>query len=602
MNLLERGARALIAVSLCAGTASATPPRSAGRTANDRIATIDLAQKIDINNVAMFVTNVGTIAWDIPTGTAGLEVPKGSGKTAVFASGVWLGAKVNGGIRLALAEYSQEHLPGALLPGGMPDDPNKAEYKVYKLNRTYADSNERDAALADYTAGAVPHGAPPVTVQLDGSLDILGDQMVWAVYNDAAPLPHNNPAGQTAPLGVEVQQTTFAFSLKGTLDNTVFVQYKVINKGSNMLDSMFVSQWADPDLGDFTDDLVGCDTTLGVGFAYNATNNDNVYGPTPPCVGFDLLRGPKNAMGDRLGLTAFTKYINGADPDTSTESYNYLTGLNADGTPIINPVTGDPTYFMVSGDPVAGTGWLDTSPSDRRMQLSSGPFHMAPGDTQQFAIGIVIGQGSDRLSSISAMRMLDVLAQETFDDVKPLPTDVLVSFVASEVEDRRVRLTWAAPRGALQTAEVYRSQEGTPWTSLGKVTPDAWGVIVFEDAAVSPGGRYSYRLGIRDDSGEKFYGETIVEVPRVAFSLQGFRPGPAPGDLAVAFSLPSAAPARIEVLDLGGRRVIDRRLVGAEPGPHVLALGPGAALPPGVYLIRLTQEGRWRVAKGVVVR
>src|SRR2546422_4477557 len=33
-----------------------------------------------------------------------------------------------------------------------------------------------------------------------------------------------------------------------------------------------------------------------------------------------------------------------------------------------SPVTGDPTYFMVSGDPVAGTGWLDTSPSDRRSE------------------------------------------------------------------------------------------------------------------------------------------------------------------------------------------------------------------------------------------
>ena len=37
------------------------------------------------------------------------------------------------------------------------------------------------------------------------------------------------------------------------------------------------------------------------------------------------------------------------------------------------------------GDPVAGTGWLDTFATDRRMMLSAGPFTMEPGDSQEKA-------------------------------------------------------------------------------------------------------------------------------------------------------------------------------------------------------------------------
>src|SRR5712692_4147585 len=91
---------------------------------------VDNSQRIDINQISMVVTNTGSIAWDKTTGSAGLEFPKGSGKTAVFAAGPWLGAKVGGQVRVTVSEYSDEYGPGAMLPSGLPDDPTKAEYKV----------------------------------------------------------------------------------------------------------------------------------------------------------------------------------------------------------------------------------------------------------------------------------------------------------------------------------------------------------------------------------------------------------------------------------------------------------------------------------------
>ena len=43
-----------------------------------------------------------------------------------------------------------------------------------------------------------------------GNPYMLGRQMLWSVYNDANPDAHDNDAGETAPLGVEVQQTFWA--------------------------------------------------------------------------------------------------------------------------------------------------------------------------------------------------------------------------------------------------------------------------------------------------------------------------------------------------------------------------------------------------------
>jgi hypothetical protein len=88
----------------------------------------------------------------------------------------------------------------------------------------------------------------------------------------------------------------------------------------------------------------------------------------------------------------------------------------------------------------------------------------------------------------------------------------------------------------------------------------------------------------------------------LAVALEGFRPNPASGAPTVAFTLASASPAAIEVFDLAGRRVLRRDVGGLGAGPHVITLGTGAVLTPGMYLVRLHQVGRTVSARGVVVR
>jgi hypothetical protein len=482
----------LLAAGLSAGVASARATASATAKRRPRPARTnpeDSGQRIDINNISMVVKNTGSFAYDTENGAAGLEFPKGTGKTAVFAAGLWMGALVGGSVRVSVAEYSDDYLPGAVIgsgAGAVPDDPSKPEYKVYKLNRVYTDAATRDAVLADYNAGAVPHGAPAVNVLPDGTLSILGDQMMWSVFNDFGPASnvgvrtaHNGASSQLA-LGVEIQQTTFAFSRQGPLGNTVFVRYKIINKGANTLSNAFVSQWADPDLGGFTDDFVGCDTTLSVGYVYNATNNDEQYGTRPPALGFDFLQGPKVVVAPldtvTLGLASFNKYVNGGGPQDSTESYNFMKGLNGDGSPLINAVTGQPTKFNVSGDPVTNTGWLDSSPSDRRLMLSSGPFTMASGASQEVVVGIVVAQGESRLASVALMKCFDKAVQATYDvnfNLASPPNNPVVSITP---RDGAVFIRWDSSSETYNQSpyvwegyNVYQSASTSvagPWTRI----------------------------------------------------------------------------------------------------------------------------------------
>ena len=404
----------------------------------------DNTQTIGANNIRMFVTNTGSFAWDKGAAgqPAGFEFPKGTGKTALFAAGLWLGCKINGNQRLAVSEYSDEYQPGSAVGGYPPDDPSKAEYKVYSLNRVYTDPVARDAALADYNTGAVPHGAPPVPLNPDGTLGVLGDQMMWAVYNDLDSTAHTNRAdGLRKAMGVEVQQTTFAFAAQGALNNTIFIKYKFINRGPWFLDQMYASQWSDPDLGGATDDLVGCDVAKSIGFVYNATNNDGQYGTNVPSVGFDFFKGPI-VGGSPLGLASFNKYINATDPNTADKTYNYMLGLDASGNTIIDPTTGSATKFQVSGDPATGSGWLDSNPADRRMMLSTGPFSMAPGDSQEIVVGIVVGQSVNRTASVALMKFYDDAAQAAYNlnfNVPPPPDPPAVK---ASTTDGQVLLTW----------------------------------------------------------------------------------------------------------------------------------------------------------------
>ncbi|MBD3218056.1 MAG: hypothetical protein GF310_07245 [candidate division Zixibacteria bacterium] len=416
----------------------------------------DIAQDTDkdtylnINNLLCFIYNNGNFAYDsdmVFGKNDGLYYPRGTDKTVVYAAGIWVGAMVNGQVRITIAEYGTEYVPGNM-EGGQPV-PDGPEYKVYKINR-----GDNTQTNPDYANWPSDQGAP-----IDGSGDPLmyGDQMCWSVFNDADASAHNNNAGMTDPLGLEIQQTSFAYDRPGDLGRVIYLKYLIINEGGETLNDTYISLWCDPDLGHAGDDLVGCDTILSLGYCYNEAGGDYVYGDKAPAVGFDFLQGPivqgdpsdsAIYMGEwiygyrNLPMASFNKYINGTDPESPIETYNYMQGDSITGAPLVSP-DGDTTTFMHPGDPVAGTGWLDVAADDRRFMMSTGPFDMMPGDTQEVVAAVLVGQGDNRLESITRLKEHDQAVQMVYDNMFDLPQSPMVFDVYGRGLDGAVDLIWS---------------------------------------------------------------------------------------------------------------------------------------------------------------
>jgi len=362
---------------------------------SEEILNLDWETFFDANDILMFVSNVGSFAYDndgLVHGTAGLYYPF-SGDTAttpdlpvVYAAGLWMGGTVGyNDTRIAVAKYDWEYVPGPMENGTyLPDDPS---FKVYKIDKSSGPGD------SDWDNWPVDQGAP-----LDGDDNplLLGDQTLWTVFNDADPNQHTEYA--TDPLGIEVQQTVWG-SNHPLESNLLYMKYKLFNEGGNTINDFYFAIWFDSDLGNAGDDLIGCDTLDNYFYTYN-DGEDGTFGTNPPVLGGIVVSGPVepapgetadfdgNPLPDyrNVGMTGFNGYINGTDPYTETQAYNYLKSLQIDGDPLIDPATSKVIKYLYPGDPLTATGWIDEDPTDKRMMCIFGPFTFEPGDSQQVVI------------------------------------------------------------------------------------------------------------------------------------------------------------------------------------------------------------------------
>jgi hypothetical protein len=186
------------------------------------------------------------------------------------------------------------------------------------------------------------------------------------------------------------------------------------------------------------------------------------------------------------------------------------------------------------------------------------------------------------------------------------PVDALAALYRSEASPDSVVLIWSVS-GTAPSAVVERSSPTVPWSALKTVFVDGTGYLHCADATVAPGTRYGYRLRISGAEGDVLVGETWVDVPGrtgdVAFALASVSPNPSHGSApTVRFTLPSAATASLEVLDVSGRRIAAREVGSLGAGEHALGLEEGGHLAPGFYLVRLTQGANTRTTRMAVTR
>ncbi|MDA0986464.1 MAG: hypothetical protein O3A55_02520 [Bacteroidetes bacterium] len=590
---------------------------------------------LDGNTLNCTISSEGPYCDYRKTGNSGLEWPKGSGKTPIFTAGIWLGGvhRPTKQIRISNMDYTPEYQPGPLLETyntstNVDTNPVKrakeSKYRLYKTNKKDTTGTTNNT---DYNEWPGDLGAPFIDMNGNNTWDkgidkvkYYGDQQMWSVVNDVVVSSHAN-LSTSQPMGVEIQNLYFSFNSPGALGNIMFMKWKIINKSDADYDSVFIGMWSDPDLGDANDDLPGVDTLLSLGYLYNGDNNDGTthgYGEKPPAVGFDFFQGPSvsidrykqlypwiNVPTDTFALfdgqrrpgkinlpaSSFVVYCNGTfaqlqDPpdknaDYILQAYDYLNGKAGTIHQWVTHPSGRIIKYFFSGDPVTGTGDLPANfplgnfaPQDVRIMISTGPFTLAKGDTQEIVGAIVMGQGTDRLNSITALKQADKIAQDAFNDnfqvpsAPPLPT-VKVSELPNKIvidwstnSDKSEKYNFKGYE--FQGYNLYQGQsQNGPWKRL--FTYDLVdGIKLIEDYQVDPitGNPYNLPVAYGEDTGLKYYttidkdyltGSPLIPGRKYYFALTTYAYNKTPG---VKGTLPLVLENAKEIIGVGSRNYI----------------------------------------------
>jgi hypothetical protein len=352
-------------------------------------------EMLDVNQVRAAVLNRGDMHWDLTQ--SAYEVPKNSGRKAIFTSSLWIGGLDNGGtLHQAAMTYRQtgnDYWPGPLdTLTGTTDSATSAMYdKIWKLDRWQIDEFRTMFANGSVSSGAyVPayniihwpaHGAgaytrsmaPFVDVNGDGNYNpmmdgdypkIKGDQMCYWIFNDN--LNVHTETGAPA-LKVEVHASAYAYNCDSLSDSlkalnyTTFYNYDIFNRSSFSYHDTYLSFWMDGDVGGYNDDYVGCNRFGNYSFQYNADSIDESlsgllgYGENPPMISNVILKGPvapsadgidndndgtTDEAGERNLMTNVLNYNNNNNPVNGNPSfagdfYNYMRSKWRDGSPTV---------------------------------------------------------------------------------------------------------------------------------------------------------------------------------------------------------------------------------------------------------------------------
>ncbi len=258
-------------------------------------------ENISVNTIKMYISNNGSSSVNPPF-KPGFLWPGGiyASKPLLQEDGLIWGGVIDDSLFINGIIYFNKVLqPGKILDNGSADDPNLYKYRIYKIKKgweTLPFGSERDKYEKDYNEWPVEDGAPWEDIDGNGiftkGIDkprFLGDEVLWFVSNDmnkARILP-----GQK-PIGLEFQTTLYGLNNSAIMGNTIFKKVMIINKSGKYISQMYIGLNNFVVIGNPNDNFVGCDTLINLGYGYNASNRDEIYGTPAPAEGHLFLQTP----------------------------------------------------------------------------------------------------------------------------------------------------------------------------------------------------------------------------------------------------------------------------------------------------------------------
>ena len=318
-----------------------------------QFATSQNQTNLDQNN-SNAMLNTNGVLFNDPVNGSGYEIPKNSGNHTIFASSFWFGGTdINGQIKLCAQKYAsdQDFSTGPLstFGGGQNNgiaygDANITASEIIAYDQIWTISKDEiqnhiqnyntlgyviPAAILDWPAhGDATLGqdyflAPFKDANGDGIYNpqqgdyplIRGDKASYMILNDKGTI--HSSGGE--PIGLEIHMMIYQYESVDHLDNTTFINMRVINRGTQTLFDFKVGNFTDPSIGDPLDDYVGCKPDQNLIYGYNADNNDNAYGIDPPAAGILSLNNPIEVAGYIDDQQAFS-----SQPQTAADYWGYL--------------------------------------------------------------------------------------------------------------------------------------------------------------------------------------------------------------------------------------------------------------------------------------
>ncbi|MDX1532078.1 MAG: hypothetical protein R3362_11180, partial [Rhodothermales bacterium] len=293
---------------------------------------------------------------------------------------------------------------------------------------------------------------------------VYGHQTAFWVMNDAANVHLET---ETEPLHVEVRATAFAVvSEHPALDRATFYRYELHYEGDAPLTDARFALFADADIGnEYTDDYLGSDPERGLGFMYNADNEDEGGYAVPPASGYDLLS----------GADALITFYDGIEPLDGEGFYNNMRGLWADGTPLTYGGSGfggeiDTTWLFPGEVYPEPEFWSEyclypectqsNQSGDRRYVIGTPAFDLLPGGVKTVDFALLFGQGIDHLHSVEVLIEASDTVQARYDagalfapgppppPVGTLPTPQLLAPADGADLEQEAVLEWTPVPGA----------------------------------------------------------------------------------------------------------------------------------------------------------
>ena len=412
---------------------------------------IDISKEISINNIRALISSNEFLF--SANGIPKFEFPKGNNTHGIYASQFIVSGKKSNGTNFNTYPFNITNFQNdrfEIGPKGIKNEVTRSFLsKVTKnlINQhiaQYTDSGyvvpteiEKWPALGDSTLSEPFELAPFIDVNSNGCYDPANGDYP-AIKGDEAIYWINRPPETSALNDLEYHYMLYGFNsaTDPMINNTLFLEYTIINRSVSVYDSVKIGVHLDTEIGGPLDDYIGCDSLNNIMYGFNSDQNDETsagligYGFNPPAVGLKFL---DQTMDSYVSYSGAVGSHNGF-PTSPSEMLNYLNGNWKNGAKItyggngFNPSSNQFTKLMFTGNPVNNNGWTEANssiiPNDKSAIAAIPYFSLQPNERKSItmAIGYAFSPqqlNQRHLNAIPAMINSLNHAKTVYDNMQP---------------------------------------------------------------------------------------------------------------------------------------------------------------------------------------